>query len=317
MNERRETATQRIWKSVKTMVPVALKTGLWLVKITIPISFAVTLLNYFGVISIIAQWLNPLFGLMGLPGEASLVFITSIFLNIYSAIAVIGQLPLTIREITILAVMCLIAHNLIVETAVQKKTGSKAWHMVALRLGWGIASGFILNLILPQNMGASTTVAAPLGEDFITILLHWAKSASWLTLKIIILVSLLMILQQLLKEFGIIKYLSRFFSPALKVFGLPQSTSFLWIVANTLGLAYGSAALIEEVKAGAVPPAHADLLNYHIAISHSNLEDLLLFAAIGAPVIWILIPRLIIATVSVWLRRGFIEGRGLKLEIIN
>lgn len=309
MSQQRETITQRVWKSIKAMVPVALKTGLWLIKITLPISLAVTLLNYFGVIAVIAQWLNPLFGLMGLPGEASLVFITSIFLNLYSAIAVIGQLPLTIREITILAVMCLIAHNLIVETTVQKKTGSKAWHMVALRLGWGIASGFILNLILPQNMGASTTVTAPLGGDFITILILWAKSASLLTLKIIILVTLLMILQQLLKEFGVIGPLSKFFSPALKVFGLPQSTSFLWIVANTLGLAYGAAAMIEEVKAGTVPPAHADLLNYHIAISHSNLEDLLLFAAIGAPVLWILIPRLIIATLSVWLRRGYTKVR--------
>ncbi len=298
---------QRIWKATTSIVPTALKTGLWLIKITIPISLAVTLLNYFGVIAIIAQWLNPVFGLMGLPGEASLVFITSIFVNIYSAIAVIGQLSLTIREITILAVMCLIAHNLIVETAVQKKTGSKAWHMATLRFSWGVASGFLLNWLLPHSMGEAKNVAVQTNSDFIPTMLAWAKSSSLLTLKIIVLVTLLMILQQLLKEFKVIEPLSKFFSPALKVFGLPQSTSFLWIVANTLGLAYGAAAMIEEVNSGTVSTDDADLLNFHIAISHSNLEDLLLFAAIGAPIAWILFPRLLIATIAVWGRRWFIR----------
>ncbi|MDY0349610.1 MAG: nucleoside recognition domain-containing protein, partial [Tenuifilaceae bacterium] len=117
----------RLKGAAKLALKPAVKTAIWLLKITIPLSLLVTLLGYIGVVSYIANLLNPAFGLMGLPGEASLVFITSIFLNIYSVIVVMAQLPLTVREITILAVMCLIAHNLFVETAVQAKTGSKAW----------------------------------------------------------------------------------------------------------------------------------------------------------------------------------------------
>ena len=118
-----------------------------------------------------------------------------------------------------------------------------------------------------------------------------------------------MILQRILKEFGIIQILSTIFKPLLKVMGLPESTSFLWIVANTLGLAYGSAVMVEEVEAGKLSRTDADLLNFHIAISHSNLEDLLLFAAIGVSIWWMLIPRLFIAIAAVWGRRFALMGK--------
>ena len=297
----------RLKSAVKLALKPALKTAIWLLKITIPLSLAVTLLGYIGVVSYIANLLNPVFGLMGLPGEASLVFITSIFLNIYSVIAVMSQLPLTVREITILAVMCLIAHNLFVETAVQAKTGSKAWQIVLLRLSMAIFSAFMLNWVLPFDMkGIVPSVGAATSQSFIPLMIDWGKSAFFLTLKISILVTLLMILQEVLKEFGVIKVLSKIFSPLLKLFGLPQSTSFLWIVANILGLAYGSAVMVTEVENGTVTKHDADLLNYHIAISHSNLEDLLLFVAIGAPFVWLLVPRLVIAALAVWGRRWFL-----------
>jgi hypothetical protein len=294
----------RSYNAVLKVLPSALKTAVWLVKITIPLSFIVFLLGYFGVVGLIAEFLNPVFGVVGLPGEASLVFITALFLNIYSAIAVITQLPLTIREITILAVMCLIAHNIIVETAVQVKTGSKAWQIVTLRLSMAIAAGFVLNLIMPEKMIGSTQQLIPIAVNgFKEMFFAWGISAIFLSIKIAVLVTALTILQQLLKEFGVIKILSKVLSPALKIFGLPKSASFLWIVANILGLTFGSAVMVEEVKSGSITKHDANLLNFHIAISHSNLEDLLLFAAIGISVPWLLFPRLLIAAIVVWMRR--------------
>jgi spore maturation protein SpmB len=295
---------RRTGRSFRLALPSALKTALWLLKITIPLSLAVTLLGYLGVVERVAPFLNPVFGLMGLPGEASLVFITSVFLNVYAAIAVIATLPLEVREITILAVMCLIAHNLVVESAVQHKTGTKVWHMVTLRLSSALVAGLALNGILPSHLPGSVRVSAPAGaSEFWPMMAEWGVSAATLTLKIVLLVTLLMLMQQLLKEFGALYFLSRAASPLLRVFGLPPGTSFLWIVANLLGLAYGAAVMIEEVENGSVTRRDAELLNYHIAISHSNLEDVLLFAAIGAPVAWILVPRLVIAALAVWIRR--------------
>ncbi len=298
----------RLYKCVKEAMPKALKTAIWILKITLPVSLAVSILNYYGLIQLVTQHLTPAFNLIGLRGEAALPFVTGILLNIYSVIAVLSQLSLDLREITIIAVMSLIAHNLIIETTIQSKTGSKAWHMVALRVGAAFGAAAILNLLLPDmsqkvSLLSNTHTASSISE----LLYGWVFSSFRLILKIIILVSLLMILQKILQEFKLIELLTKPLSPMLKFMGLPESTTFLWIVANSLGLAYGSAVMMEEVKEGRITKKDADLLNYHVAISHSNLEDLLLFAAIGVSIFWMLIPRLIIAITVVWGRRFFVN----------
>ncbi len=289
-------------------MPKAIKTAIWILKITLPVSLAVSILNYYGLIQLVTQHLTPAFNLIGLRGEAALPFVTGILLNIYSVIAVLSQLSLDLREITIIAVMSLIAHNLIIETTIQSKTGSKAWHMVALRVGAAFGAAAILNLLLPDmsqkvSLLSNTHTASSISE----LLYGWVFSSFRLILKIIILVSLLMILQKILQEFKLIELLTKPLSPMLKFMGLPESTTFLWIVANSLGLAYGSAVMMEEVKEGRITKKDADLLNYHVAISHSNLEDLLLFAAIGVSILWMMIPRLIIAIAVVWGRRFFVN----------
>lgn len=294
----------RFVNCVRSAMPKAIKTSLWFLKITIPISFVVTILYHFGILAQISEVLSPVFRLVGLKGEAALVYITSIFLNVYSAIAVITSLNFTIREMTILAIMSLIAHNLIIETAVQKKTGSKVWHIVSLRIITSIVAAALLNYLLPIDMGQYSlgvhTVANPSLKE---VVVTWAISALKLSIKIVVLISLLMILQKLLFEFKITEVLSKIFSPLLIAMGLPASTTLMWLAANLLGLAYGSAVMIDEVESGRISKKEADLLNFHIAISHSNLEDLILFAAIGVSAWWLLLPRLAIAMVVVWGRR--------------
>jgi len=291
----------KIRNAVKEAIPVALKTGWWLIKLIIPVSLAVTLLKYFGILEILSRLLSPLFSNFGLPGEAVLAYLSAIFLNIYSAIAVISTLPLTGREITILAVMCLISHNLIVETAVQRKTGSRVVEMLTLRLGVSLLAGFLLNLMVPASVGVSSSmISSGEGVTLQAAFTEWISSSAYLALKIIVLVSLLMILQRILQTFGILAILSKGLKPILRPFGLPPNTTFLWLVANVLGLAYGSAVMMEETSKGRLSREEADLLNYHVAISHSNLEDVLLFVAIGAPFAWLLFPRLILAGVAVW-----------------
>jgi len=207
--------------------------------------------------------------------------------------------------------MSLIAHNLIVETAVQSQTGSQVWHMVALRLGMAFFAAFMLNLTLPpldQIFGHPVNYDRTL--SFFAHLQGWLLSAAGMIFKIVVIIFLLMVLQEVLREFNLIRVLTVPMSPIIKLLGLPQSTSFLWIIANTLGLAYGSAVMFDEVSNGRIRKPEADLLNYHIAISHSNLEDLLLFAAIGVSIPWMLGIRLIIAALVVWARRWYLSAKG-------
>lgn len=113
-----------------------------------------------------------------------------------------------------------------------------------------------------------------------------------------------MILQRILDEFHIMDAISRICAPMMNFMGLSKDCSFLWFIANIVGLTYGSAILIEEVEEGKLSRDDARMLNNHLAISHSLLEDTLIFVAIGAPVLWITIPRILLAITVVWVIRG-------------
>ncbi|MCL2098529.1 MAG: nucleoside recognition domain-containing protein [Bacteroidales bacterium] len=296
----------RTLTAAKTAIPGASRTAWWMVRLVVVISFGVEVLRYFGIISLLSDFLSPFFELIGLPGEASLAFISGYFGNVYAAIAVMSSLELTTRAISILAVMILCAHNMILESAVQKKCGTSLVRTFVTRTLSAFILGFALNFIMPDLSGSVSAVAI---DDIVTpltivgLLQKWAVSTLLLIIKMIILIFGLSIMQRLLSEFGIIRLLSKLFRPLLTIFGLPARTSFLWIVANVLGLAYGSAVMIEEVEAGNISPKDADLLNHHIGVSHSNLEDVFLCFAAGALFWWMLLSRWAMSLILVWERR--------------
>ncbi|MDR1226192.1 MAG: nucleoside recognition domain-containing protein [Prevotellaceae bacterium] len=283
----------------------ALKTAWWMIRLTVIISLAVTLLQHFGVIPLISSWFTPVFKLVGLDGRAALVFITGALVNIYAAIATIVSMGFDSRSITILALMCLCAHNLIIETAIQKKTGSPAIRMVVVRIATALTSAFILNAVLPpahENYIANAVGFAPF-PNIADTLAFWALSTLMLVVKMFCIIVSLTVAQRILSDLGAIRWISTLLHPLMALFGLPRPTSFLWIVTQTLGLAYGAAVMIEERESGRVTKQEADLLNHHVAVSHSNVEDLLLFFSIGASLFWMLFLRIILTIPVVWERR--------------
>ena len=292
--------TYRAIASIKEILPKTLKTCLWLVRITTLITLGIVFLKYFNILPWFSQLISPVFNHLGLPGEAALAFVTGFFVNVYSAIAVMATLDMNARAITILAVMVLCAHNMVTETAVQKKTGSSAIRIVFIRTLSAFALGLILNRIMPGE-SSITQASAMVDHPELTVMLkEWFFS----TLRLIILMSTLIfalsILQRILAEFGIIRWLSKLLRPLMYFFGLPARTSFLWIVANTLGLAYGAAVMIDETESGKIDKNDANLLNHHISISHSNLEDVFLLGSVGALLPWMLLSRWAFSFLLVW-----------------
>ncbi len=292
----------RIRGCISKAVPVAWKTSCWFLKIMLPVSFVVMLLSYFHILPYLSSLAAPLFTLIGLPGDAALVFVTSIFTNIYTVIALLSNMDFSVREAIILAMMCLISHNYLVETLVQRKTGSSAWQMIVLRFSCSFVAAAVLNLLLPEF--PEHLIHQPAQSlNFQDTLLHWVESSCWLSLKVVSLITGLMLLQRILEEFGILKWISKVLGPCMQILGLPRQVAFLWVVGNTLGLAYGSAVLMDYSRQGKLSVSDADLLNYHLAVSHSQLEDPLLFAVLGLPIGWLIVPRILLAVVVVWLKR--------------
>ncbi len=300
--------TNRLYTSSVQALPKAGQTSWWLLKIIIPISLLVSLLQYWGIIAQFATVLAPAFSLIGLPGESAIVFISSFFLPLYAPIAILATLTLNLREITILALMCLISHNMIVETAIQKKTGSSAFIMFTLRICTSFIAAIILNWLLPAQMGSVGVAHKP--TQFLTfneMLTAWVVSAGWLVFKITVIVTGLMMLQSIMKEFKVLDFLAKLLSPFMRIMGLSDNSSFLWFVSQTLGLTYGSAIVLEAIEKHEIEAANANLLNYHIALNHSLLEDTLLFVAIGVPANWLVIPRFAFAIAVVWFVRLIVK----------
>src|SRR5690554_3146049 len=291
-------------------------TTVWLLRIILPISLFVRFLDYFGILAYMAEFLDPVFVYMGLPGSTAIVFMTSIFLPLYAPLAIITSMSITLRELTILALMCQISHNLPVESAIQAKTGTSFRAMTLLRITMSMVVGFMLNLILPQNMGmpvfAQTDPAAI--TSVVELLLAWLRSSLQITLLIVVIVFLLNLLYNLLEKYRLIPLLSKGIEPLLKLFGLPATTGFLWLIGYIVGLAYGGAMMMDQMKEGKVSRTDASLLNYHLAVSHSVLEDNLLFVALGVSIWWILGVRLVLAWVVVWIRRFLLR---LRVERFN
>lgn len=294
----------RFVNCVKLAGPSAFKTIWWLTKIMVTLSFVILLLQYFGIIEWISYWLTPLFSHFGLPGEAALAFVSGYFVNCYSAIAVMTTLDLSTRAATILAVMVLCSHNMIVETTVQHKTGSTVLSIVLTRTLSAFILAWVLNKIMPgsfENIVVENSVQEQL--TFAVMLKQWALRTTKNVVTMALLVYLLTVLQKVLTEFGIIQYISKFLKPVMIFFGLSPKTAFLWLVSNTLGLAYGAGIMIEEAEKGETTKEENDLLNRHIGISHSNLEDLLLFSAAGGAYLWMLLSRWAMSFVWVWLKK--------------
>ena len=290
-----------------TILRNALKTALWIIRIIIPVSFVVTLLDFYGIIEWISIYTAPLFRLIGLQGNAAIVYFSSLFLPLYAPIAIIATLPLSLREITILALMCLITHNLPIECAVQRRSGTPFWQTLVIRLTFSILGGILLNLILPESLAlldnfTTNTTEGYDNSQFSTLnsqLLNWLTNTASLCIKIILIITALMYGQFLLKRYGIINKIARPLAPLMRLCGLQPNSAFLWLVAQIVGLTYGAGIMAQEIEESGADREELHRINLHISVNHSLIEDTAIFCMLGVAWYFLVIPRLIFAIIIV------------------
>ena len=289
------------------------RTALFLLRIILPLSFAVSLLDWVGLLAKIGRLLAPAMGAFGLPGEAALALVSGWLVGIYGGVAAMAIMPLGAAQATVLSLMLLTAHNLPVECAVQHKTGTPWWLSLTVRIATAAILGWICAaFLIPLNTRAGIVVlpATPSAHGpFGSFLAHWALSAGKLTLKIFVILLSLMLVTEWMRAQDIYHRLARPLKPILSAMGLAPSVAFLWITAMVLGLAYGSGLLMEEAREqGRYRAADLRDLNISIGICHSVLEDTALLVAIGAGLFWITVPRLIAASIVVRVTRIIVRA---------
>lgn len=284
---------------------------LWLLKMMIPISLAVTLLQHYGAIAFAARYIDPLFRLMGLPGESAVVFITGAALTTYAAVAVLLSLTLTLRQATIISLMVLLCHALPMECTVTRRTGSSFAGMVVLRILMAFAAAFYLNLILPEMPQTFGFATAPHAETTLAeVAENWTVSNLKLSIMIFLIIYAIMIMQNMLQAFNMLDAISKFLRPLMRFFGLPEDAAYFWLVGNTLGISYGGAVMFDCIENGTIPREKAAAVNRHLAMNHSIIEDTCVFGAIGISVFWIISTRMLFALIVVW-------GRKLMMKIFR
>jgi len=275
-------------------------TFIWMCKIVIPISFLVTILQWSGCLNQLDFLLNPLMSLLNLPAEAALPIVTGMLINIYAVIAIITVIPFTIEQMTLIAIFNLIAHSLIMEGIIQYKSGINVFEAVMFRIITAILTVFIVSQFLGDT---SQSVAIPANlmvhTPFLEVLKVWAIDMIYLLLKILGLIMVIMILQESIKALGWLEHVLKFFSPLMRILGLSQRTAMLWLTAIIFGLLYGGAVIIEEAKRGTLGKDELEYLHISIGVNHSIVEDPLLFAILGLNLLWLWIPRFIIAVIAV------------------
>ena len=293
----------RIIECFRLAMPASWKSTKWLLKLMIPISLAVTLMQHFGILAWIATWINPLFVHFGLPGESAVAFISGATAGTYAGIAAMMSIPLTMKQASILALMIALCHALPMECAVNRKTGSSFWKMGAIRIVMALVCALILNIILPDMQGKYIYLGAEADSSFWEVMKIWLISQVKMSLMVAFIIYSLMVVQRMLEAYRLLDPLSRLLSPLMAVFGLPRHASYMWLVGNVLGISYGSAVMVELEEKGLVTREEANDVNYHLIMNHSMLEDTIVFAATGISALLLITTRLCFALLLVWGRR--------------
>ena len=287
--------------SLSTEIKETLKdtgsTYFFLLKIMIPISIIVKILEEFGLIEIIGENLSPVMGVVGLPGEFGLVIATAMITNLYGALVVFFTLSLqysyNVAQVTILACMMLIAHTLPIEARIAQKAGVRLWYTLALRIFGAFAFGFILNIIFSNfNLFQSKNVLIWKPSYTDPTLAQWALGQIGYYFMIFLIILSLMILIRILKKTGALDRLNNFLKPGLRFLGMSKNAAILPIIGLTLGLAYGGGLIVKEAKSKLISKKDVFLSLSFMGLSHSLIEDTLIMLAIGASIFGILIGRI-------------------------
>ena len=257
-----------------------------LYKILIPFIFIIKFLEEVGIVQIITKTFEPLVGLIGLPSELGIIWVTAIVVNIYAALILfvnlLPYLDVTVAQVTVLTVAILICHNLLIESTISKSAGVSFLFTSIYRFISAFIICFILNLIysklnyLNEPFTSSFTVELPQPG-----LWFWLKDQTLYLFYIFIIVVVLITILEILKLIGVESFLKKILVPPLRFFGISESAMNIIIVGMTIGLQFGGGILIKEVNSGRIDKQSVFLSVLLINLVHAVIEDSLLMLAVG------------------------------------
>lgn len=105
----------------------------------------------------------------------------------------------------------------------------------------------------------------------------------------------LMIVLEIAERNGLLQKLNRVLAKPFRIIGLGEEGAFPVIVAVVFGITYGSGVIINHVRTGKVTPREAKIIGTFMALAHALIEDTIIFWVLGAPLLFLLVPRVTLA----------------------
>jgi hypothetical protein len=278
-------------------------------KLIIPVSIIVKILDLLGFIEVFGQWMAPLMAAIGLPPSFGLVWATNAIANMFSGLYVfvnfIDNQTFTNAQVTVLAVMMLTAHSLPIELEVASRVGVRRWFMFLLRFFAAYMAGFLLNKILTIGnfLQQKNINHYPKSAQKVEFIWHkWALEQVQGYVFIILIIFSILLIMKLLKHFGAINYIQNKMKPILRAMGMSKEILPMTLVGMLLGIVYGGALIIKEKDDN--PSIHKKEFVFAmvlLGLCHAIIEDTLLVMGIGASLWGVLVFRVIFALIFTYL----------------
>ncbi len=277
---------------------------LWSLKIIVPVSLAVALLDWTGWLYALDPVFRPVMALIHLPPQAALPILTGIFTSFYAAVAMMVTIPFSHAQFILMSIFVCVAHMLVVEGVIQHKSGIHIAAITSIRFVTAcvavyVASLFFTGTEIPVVMPEAFGQHVPLSNA----LLAWGMSTADLLLKLFAIIVSVMIVLEILKVLGYTDRIARVFRPFMAVLGLTPNVATMWVTGAFFGLVYGSAVIVEECTSGRFSEDELIRLHISLGVGHSLVEDPALFLALGVGLQWTLLPRLLSAAGAVHVYR--------------
>ncbi|MGR5149517.1 hypothetical protein ACQKP8_23600 [Photobacterium alginatilyticum] len=268
-----------------------------LFKIMIPMIILVKVADELGGVTLLGELLEPLMGVLGLPGSMALVWATTMLTNLYAGILVFinTDVTLTVAQITVLSSLLLLSHGLPIEGMISKKAGVPLWSMLLVRVGGGLAfawlqSAYYLSTATNQHSAKILWQHEP---PVYTNHIDWAMGQAENLLSIFVVIAVLITIIRVLKLLKIEHLMALLMMPLLKLLQVSKEAANLAVIGITLGLSYGGGLIINETKKGNLTAKDAIITVLLLNLLHSIIEDTALVLLLGADINMVLWARIL------------------------
>lgn len=125
---------------------------------------------------------------------------------------------------------------------------------------------------------------------------------------IAIIVIPLMLFMEIAKDLKVLDYIGKLFKPVTKLFNAHEKSGFPLAVGIIFGISYGAGVLIKSTEDGDIDSKSLLIISVFLAACHAIVEDTLLFVAVGATGMTIILMRVLVAFAVTMIISRFIKS---------